>query len=231
MGLGRRKFSAAVLVGAVTMSVVAVACVAPQGGGGDPGPTTTSTTTTTSSTIPYTPPTGLWFPLNLTCYFNVFGSFYNFAQSAYVNVEAPATVNPGQQFDITLTPGTFNVPAVVQGYSINTVDSFTIRFPMPANVQFVDSLMSSGFNMGSGYPSLTVDSGYLVYTVPGPFVPGTVVQMPKDRLTFQAIGASGSTIETRLETISNIARFDLGSVGNTCYPAVSLQLFTTTTIN
>lgn len=234
MGSVQQKSSGrvlAVLISAVTLSVLAVACVAPSGGGGGvPGPTTTSTTTTTSSTIPFSPPTGQWFGLNMTCYFSVFGSFYNFAQSAFVNVEAPATVNAGDTFDITVTPGTFNVPTVVQGYTVSSVDSFTIRFPLSPNVQFVDSLMSSGINMGSGYPSLTVEEGFLVYRVPGPLAAGSTVQMPKDRLTFIASGAPGSTIETRMQTLSNVARFPQGSVGNTCYPDVPNMLFTTTAI-
>jgi len=238
MGSVRREFSGrgrgrglVILVGAVTLSVFAVACVPPRGGvGGPAGPTTTSTTTTTSSTIPFTPPTGQWFSLDMTCYFKVLSTFYNFPQSAFVNVEAPATVSPGETFDITVTPGTFNVPTVAQGYVVKTVDSFTILFPLSPNVQFVDSLMSSGVNMGPGYPSLSVDGGYLVYRVPGPLAPGTEVQMPKDRLTFIATGPSGSTVQTRLQTLSNVARFDAGSVGNTCYPNTPNLVFTTTTI-
>ncbi len=220
------KFSGRVLgaiVGVAALSLLAMACAPPGGGPAAP-------TTTTSTTLPWSPPTGQWFGVNMTCYFNVFGSYYNFAQYATVNIEAPATVNAGEDFDITVTPGTFVVPTVVEGYAVENLKWMTIRYPLPNNVQFVDSVMSAGIDMGPGYPSLSIEGGFMVYRVPGPFVPGSTVQMPKDRLTFTATGVPGSTVETRMHTLSNVAQFDLASVSNTCHPDDSDRVFTTTVI-
>ncbi len=227
MGSKSQKFTGRVLgaiVGVAALSLLAMAC-APPGGGGPAGPTTT-----TSTTLPWSPPTGQWFGVNMTCYFSVSGTYYDFPQPASVNIEAPATVNAGETFNITVTPGTFTVPTVVEGYAVQNVKWMTIRYPLPDNVQFVDSVMSAGIDMGPGYPSLSIEGEFMVYRVPGPFAPGSTVQMPKDRLTFTATGDPGSTIETRMHTLSNVAQFDLASVGNTCYPDNSDRVFTTTEI-
>ena len=228
MGSVHRKFSGwmlVVVVGAGALSLLAMACAPPSGG----GPVAT-TTTTTSTTLPWTTPTGQWSGFDLTCYFSVFGTYYDFPQSATANVEAPITVSPGQTFNITVTPGPFTVPTVVQGFAVQNVNSFTIRYALSPNVRFVDSVMSAGFSMGPGYPSLSLEGGYLVYRVPGPFAPGSTVQMPRDRLTFTATGAPGSTIETRMESLSNVADFGTASVGNTCIPNNPNLVFTTTII-
>ena len=224
----QRKVSARALlaVGAVGLSLLALAC-APQ----TSGPPPSTTTTTTSTTLPWSTPTGVWTSFNLTCHVNVLGADYTFPQSASVNVDAPATVSAGQVFDATVAPGPFNVPTQVQGYALTDIHAFTIRFPLSPNVQFVDSVMSAGINMGPGYPSLSVEGGYLVYRVPGPFVPGSTVQMPKDRLTFKGIGPSGSSVQTQMASLTNVANFGIGTVDDVCYPNDPNLVFWTTTIN
>ena len=78
--------------------------------------------------------------------------------------------------------------------------------------------------------SLKIENGFMVYRVPGPFVPGSTVQMPAVRVTFKATGLPGSAVETRLESLSNVAKFELASVGSTCFPDTPNQLFWTTLI-
>ena len=212
-------------IGAVGLAVLALAC-APQPGGVAPS----TTTTTTSTTLPWSTPTGQWTNFTMTCYVNVFGTNYTFPQNASVNVEAPATVAAGSTFNITVAPGEFIVPTDVQGNALTAIQGFTIRFPLSPNVQFVDSVMSAGINMGPGYPSLKIEGGFMVYRVPGPFVPGSTVQMPKNRLTFTATGPVGSTIQTKMATLSNQAVFGLGAVDDVCYPDNPNLVFWTTTI-
>ena len=227
MGSVRRNSSGRALLalGAVGLSVLALAC-APQTGG---APAST-TTTTTSTTLPWSTPTGQWTNFTMTCYVDVFGTNYTFPQSASVNVEAPATVSAGQTFNITVAPGSFNVPTDVQGTALTAIQAFTIRFPLSPNVQFVDSVMSAGINMGPGYPSLTVEGDSMVYRVPGPFVPGSTVQMPKNRLTLKATGPVGSTIQTKMTTLSNVANFGIGTIDDVCYLDNPNLVFWTTTI-
>ena len=230
-----------VLAGAVVVSLLAQACAAPGGGGGGPaGPTTTTTTSTTLPMITPTYPDYDFFGLNMNCIANVNGSFYPFDQPpASVAIKAPDTVTQGSNFDIYVVPGSFTPPTTVDTggagiYTVVNVNSFEIRFLMPENVTFVDSVMTAGINMGPGYPSLSIDTfqtpDHLVYRVPGPFVPGVPVNLPGVRLTFNASGAPGSAVQTAYNILGNVAQFDAGIVGIGCYPVVANQSFTTTFI-
>ncbi len=210
------------VVGTVLVSALFVAC-APQPGG-------TAPTTTTSTTLPWSEPTGTWTSFDMTCSANVLGAQYPFAQAASVNVEAPLTVQQGETFDMTVAPGPFVVPTNVQGFALTSMSSVRIRFPLSSNAQFVDSVMSAGINMGSGYPSLTIVGTDMVYRVPGPLAPGSTVQLPKVRVTLTATGAAGSTIEVRKTTLSNVANVGGVDVPTTCTPDQPNPLFWATTI-
>jgi hypothetical protein len=223
----RKSVRAHLAVAVAGLCAVALAC-APQTGGG--GPPRSTTTTTTTSTIPWSEPVGLWTYFDLTCSVNVYGTYYTFPQTASVNVEAPYVVSQGETFDMMVAPGPFIVPTNVQGYSLVDLRAFQIRFPMSPNMTLVDSVMSAGNNMGPGYPSFSLQGDFLVYTVPGPFVPGSEVQLPKVRLTVTATGPSGSTIETRMDRLTNVANFGVTTVGSGCYPNDPDPLFWSTAI-
>lgn len=211
------------VIGAVVASALLIGC-APNPD--DPG----ATTTTTSTTMPWSDPTGVWTYFSMTCNADVFGTVYQFPQNASVNVEAPLTVTQGSTFDMMVAPGPFVIPTNVQGYDLSAMSAVAIRFPLSPNVQFVDSVMSAGKNMGAGYPSLTVEGTDMVYRVPGPFTPGATVQMPKVRLTFKATGAPGTTVDVRLSTLSSTASVSIIGVPNTCTPNAPSPLFWATTI-
>lgn len=212
-----------VVIAAVATAVLVVGC-APNPD--DPN----ATTTTTSTTMPWSDPTGVWTYFSMTCNANVFGTLYAFPQNASVNVEAPASVRQGTTFDMMVAPGPFVIPTNVSGYDLSAMSAVAIRFPLSPNVQFVDSVMSAGKNMGDGYPSLTIEGTDMVYRVPGPFTPGATVQMPKVRLTFKATGAPGSTIEVRMTSLSSTASVSIIGVPNTCTPNAPNPLFWATTI-
>lgn len=220
-GAGRLRAFAA--IGVVAAAALVVAC-APNPD--DPG----ATTTTTSTTLPWSDPTGVWTAFSMTCAADVFGTSYQFPQAASVNVDAPATVRQGQTFDMMVAPGPFVIPTNVQGYDLSAMSDVAIRFPLSPNVQFVDSVMSAGKNMGAGYPSLRIEGTDMVYRVPGPFTPGSTVQMPKVRLTFQATGAPGSTVDVRMTSLSSTASVSIIGVPNSCTPNAPSPLFWTTTI-
>lgn len=224
----RRKSSVRALfaLGIVAVSALALAC-APQTPSGPPA---TTTTTTTSTTLPWSTPTGVWTGFNLTCYVNVLGTNYTFPQSASVNVDAPASVAAGSTFFMTVAPGPFTSPTNVQGFDLTGIQNFTIRFPISPNLQVLDTVLSAGINIGTGYPNVSVANGLITYTVPGPFVAGQTVQMPKVRLEVKAIGTPGSTIQTKMTNLSNVATFTVGAVDVICYPDNPNLIFWTTTI-
>lgn len=207
VGLGRL----AVAAGAVAISGLVAAC-APEPTG-PPAPTTT-----TSTTLPWSEPTGVWTGFNLTCSVNVLGTNYPFSQAASVNIEAPNVVRQGEVFNVMLAPGPFVIPSNVQGFDVSSLFGVTIRFPLSSNVEFVDSVMSAGINMGSGYPSVRIEGSNLVYRVPGPFAPGATVQMPKVRVTLKAIGEPGSSARFQLASLSSVARVGAVEVPNNCTP-------------
>lgn len=212
-----------VVIAAVAVAVLMVGCA--------PNPDDQSgTTTTTSTTLPWSDPTGVWTYFSMTCNANVFGTLYAFPQNASVNVEAPASVRQGTTFDMMVAPGPFIIPTNVSGYDLSAMSAVAIRFPLSPNVEFVDSVMSAGKNMGDGYPSLTIEGTDMVYRVPGPFTPGATVQMPKVRLTFKATGAPGSTIDVRMTSLSSTASVSIIGVPNTCTPNAPNPLFWATTI-
>lgn len=212
-----------IALGMVVVSALVVACA--------PNPDGSGPTTTTSTTLPWSDPTGVWTPFSMTCSADVFGTVYRFPQAASVNVEAPLTVTQGQTFEMMVAPGPFVIPTNVQGYDLSAMSAVAIRFPLSPNVQFVDSVMSAGKNMGPGYPSLTIEGTDMVYRVPGPFAPGSTVQMPKVRLTFKATGAPGSSVEVRMTSLSSTASVSIIGVPNTCTPDAPNPLFWATTIS
>lgn len=222
--VSRVSFKSVAVLGVVTVSLLVIGC-APKPG--TPGPTTP---TSTSTTLPWSEPNGEWTFFSMTCSVNVLGTKYYFPQDVSVNVEAPLTVTQGETFFMTVAPGPFVIPTNVQGYKLSYMSSVRIVFPLSPNVQFVDSVMSAGINMGRGYPSLKISGTNMVYTVPGPFAPGATVQMPKVRLELTATGAPGSTVDVRMTSLSSVARVQGVSIPNTCTPDAPNPLFWTTTI-
>ncbi|UDY34541.1 hypothetical protein [Dermatobacter hominis] len=195
---------AALAACAAAVVAVGVACAPePAGPGGGGG---TTTTTTTSTTIPFSQPTGgVWTNFTMACTaFTPVGNF-PFNQSASVNVTAPPSAPQGSEFYMMVTPGPFIPPVEVSGYSLSSMVGMTIRFPLSPNMQLLDTVLSSSINAGSGMPSVKVEGTDLVYRVPGPFIPGQEIQMPQVRLQVKATGPVGSTIQTKLTSMSSVA--------------------------
>ncbi len=205
-------------IGFIAVAAVAVAC-APETPAGPPGTTASTTSSTTTTTFPFQQPTaGTWSNLNMTCSANVYGTYFPFNQFASVNVTAPATVSPGQTFDMTVTPGPFIPPVEVSGYYLTNLVGMTIRFPLSPNMQVINIANSSSTNTGSGIPTVKIEGTELVYRVPGPFIPGQEIQMPQVRLTVQATGAAGSAIQVRMNNMTSIANVGFVEVPTVCTP-------------
>jgi hypothetical protein len=205
------------------VSALAIACVQqPAGPGGPP-----RETTTTTSTIPWFDPIGEWTYFDLTCWVNVAGTSYNFPQSASVNYDAPSVLHQGDTFVMTVAPGPFIVPTQAQGYTLQKMNNFVIEFPISPNATFVDAWMSDGTNLGTGGPSVSFSNGKLIYKVPGALAPGSTVQMPLAQVKLIASGEPGSTIETKMNKLSNVSNFGVGTVGTNCFPNDPNLLFGT----
>lgn len=210
---------AALAVVAVVVAGSAAAC-APNPN--DPPPPTTT------STIPWERPVGQWTGFTMSCQADVFGTKYPFNQAASVNVNTPATVAQGQTFTMTVAPGPFVIPTNVSGYDLTGMSDITIRFPLPPALTWVDGVMSASTNTGTGYPSIGFDGTDVVYRVPGPFTPGTTVQMPLVKLLVTASGPVGSSAEVRMRSLSATASVGIIGVGSVCTPPA--QVYGTTTI-
>ena len=214
-----------VLGGAAILAVSALLIVACSPSSGTPAPPTTTT-----STLPWTPPTGAYFQFGMTCSFYAAGQWHSFPEIPSVYIDAPGTVEVGETFDIVLTPGEIYIPTVVSGFTMDHLRWMTIRYPLPDGVEWVDGIMTAGFDTGPGVPSIGVADDHIYYRVPGPFQPGATVQMPKVYLTFTATGAPGTLIQTKITNLSNTAQFGPAAVHNTCNPDIAGQIFTTTEI-
>jgi hypothetical protein len=218
----------------MVVPLVALACTPTGGGGG--GVYIPPTTTTTSTTFPWTdpPPQDEWdFDMNCSVY--VANAYHPFPQSASVFVQQPDFVSQGQDFETVVWPGTFIVPFNVDGYPVKNLVHFEIGFVLSPNVQFLDSIMSAGINDGPGYPSLKVQGGLLIYSVPGPFTPGDTVQLPAVHLTFKATGPVSGSILTKMKYLKNVVIINNNTpnpfqVGDTCTLADPSLVFGITVI-
>jgi hypothetical protein len=54
--------------------------------------------------------------------------------------------------------------------------------------------------------------------------------MPRVRIKLKATGLPGSTIQTSMNSLYNVAQFEAGAVGNSCWPINAGQIFSTTAI-
>ncbi|WP_430334963.1 Ig-like domain-containing protein [Rhodococcus sp. ACT016] len=85
-------------------------------------------------------------------------------QEASVAVDAPASVAPGEEFDVTITPPPISVPNDPgSGASLSSVSRLKIDVEMPQNAQLIsgDIVPGTGFGLGGVAPNVIVvnDSG------------------------------------------------------------------------
>jgi dehydratase len=115
-----------------------------------------------------------------------------------MEADAPATVAPGANFEVTLAPAAMTIPGTSGNYTVNNLTNMTLKVPVPANTTYVSSTLVGGSNTGSGTPTVTEANNVVTVTVPGPMAGGSTVQLPALHLTLTASGAAGSTITTTL---------------------------------
>jgi dehydratase len=110
----------------------------------------------------------------------------------------PEQVAAGSTFQLKLTADPIVVPTEGGGYPISYLRNVRVRFAVPAGTSYVGATLEGGSNLGSGTPTVTQSGGIVTLTVPGNLAPGTTAVLPTVIATFQATGATGTTILSRL---------------------------------
>ncbi|WP_326959472.1 MULTISPECIES: cyclase [unclassified Amycolatopsis] len=154
------------------------------------------------------------------------------------DVTAPATVAPGAAFDVVIDPAPNEVPGEVAGNTVKNINTFALKFPIPANSTYVSADLAGGSGLGSTAPAIAVSGGVATLSFPGPIAGGATFELPTITAHLTA-GASG-TIETKLSgtsysdpglTFKAVAGTFIGDITapTACFPNPS-PVFTTTTI-
>ncbi|MFG1641007.1 cyclase [Amycolatopsis sp. NPDC049252] len=154
------------------------------------------------------------------------------------DVTAPATVAPGGAFDVVIDPAPNEVPGEVSGNTVKNINTFALKFPIPANSTFVSADLAGGSGLGATAPTIAVANGVATLSFPGPIAGGATFELPTITAHLTA-GASG-TIETKLSgtgysdpglTFKAVAGTIIGDLTapTSCFPNPS-PVFTTTTI-
>lgn len=154
------------------------------------------------------------------------------------DVTAPATVAPGGAFDVVIDPAPNTVPSDVGGNKVKNINTFALKFPIPANSTYVSADLTGGSGLGDTAPTISVADGVATLSFPGPIAGGSTFELPTITAHLKA-GDSGK-IETKLSgtsysdpglTFKAVASSIIGDVTapTACFPNPS-PVFTTTTI-
>ncbi len=153
-------------------------------------------------------------------------------------VTAPATVAPGGAFDVVIDPAPNTVPSDVSGNKVKNINTFALKFPIPANSTYVSADLTGGSGLGSTAPTIAVANGVATLSFPGPIAGGAAFELPT--VTAHLTAGQSGTIETKLSgtsysdpglTFKAVASTIIGDLTapTACFPNPS-PVFTTTTI-
>ena len=197
-------------------------------------PTTTTTTTTTvpptTTTTTTAPPAPVRTALAATCSATALGQTSSSALSTGVTALIPATVQAGKDFQVELTADPIVVPTTGGGYPIQKLANVRVRFNVPAGATYKSATYSGAANIGTGTPTVTLNSGLILLTVPGNLSPGTTATLPKVTVTFTAGNTVGTSLPQQLHgtstgdwgiafdaTVGNIPLFGTATAATNCF--------------
>ncbi|MEV7037954.1 cyclase [Amycolatopsis sp. NPDC051061] len=154
------------------------------------------------------------------------------------DVTAPATVAPGGAFDVVIDPAPNTVPSDVSGNKVKNINTFALKFPIPANSTYVGADLAGGSGLGDTAPTIAVANGVATLSFPGPIAGGATFELPT--VTTHLTAGQSGTIETKLSgtsysdpglTFKAVASTIIGDITapTACFPNPS-PVFTTTTI-
>jgi hypothetical protein len=116
-------------------------------------------------------------------------------QAVTVNVTAPAEVNTGANFDVTVDVPESVVPATAGGVALDSIQNIQFTLPIPTGTALATA---TALDAGVNAPGATVtpSATAVVVTVPPPPIPaGVSWRPPRVGLTLTATGAAGSTVQ------------------------------------
>jgi hypothetical protein len=122
------------------------------------------------------------------------------SQESSLGVDAPDTVEPGQEFEVTIVPPPISVPNEVSGASVKSVSRIKIDVDMPANAEFLGSTIVAGTSVGL---SGTAPSLIRVNENGSPDANGKVLRLSGGN---QTIGTGPSTSKNPEGGISAVAQ-------------------------
>jgi dehydratase len=119
-------------------------------------------------------------------------------------VGAPTQSLPGKTFTISIGDGSETLPASLQGYPVTSASDLIVKYPVPANSEFVSVALNGGSNVGTGATVAEVADASVpgqfdvVETIPGPISSGQSFSLPSINLTVLASNSVGATITSSL---------------------------------
>ncbi|MEP6623904.1 MAG: hypothetical protein ABJC79_05650, partial [Acidimicrobiia bacterium] len=98
---------------------------------------------------------------------------------------------------ITTAPG-LESSDLGSGATMNYIYNLHVYVPIPANSQLVSYAISGGYGLGSGTPTIALNSSRLILTVPGHINSNTTYQLPTITMNLRATGAPLTAIQPRI---------------------------------
>lgn len=161
-----------------------------------------------------------------------------FSLKQVIRAQAPATVHPGEPFEIMVDPSPNRIPASVGGRTVRGVTDLVLSIPVPAYAAYRTARLTG---TGAGlHSTATVGLGgrTVVVKVPGPIHGGGIFELPL--LTISLTAGSAGQVVSRLGGVSydrpglTATATVSGPFGiavraaTRCYPAPNPVLTTTT---
>ena len=116
-------------------------------------------------------------------------------QDVTLEASAPANVDPGATFTVTIKGGTAQLPATNTGFTINAFTDLSNTYAITGGTIVPGSLSSSGQVTNNGNPvtaTSEIQGNNIVSSIPGPLTPGPLVTPDA---TFQVTaGAAGTPV-------------------------------------
>ncbi|MCU1370250.1 MAG: cyclodehydratase, partial [Ilumatobacteraceae bacterium] len=148
------------------------------------------------------------------------------SQTAVVTPAAPATVETGGTFQVTLGPGP--TPSKADGAEIkNLVTTFNV--PSGASIVAGSASATGGSGLNST-PTVAISGTTVKLTVPGPIASGATFVNPTLKFNLTATGGAGGTIKTTFKQAGAYTLTAAGSFNVTCNATTPLTTLTSTTI-
>ena len=155
---------------------------------------------------------------------------------AGITVDAPATVDPGETFNVDIVVDQITIPAAASGATISSVGGWNFKFPVPANSIFLGATLSGGQGY-TGTATIEEIAGVIDFKINGTATALATVDYPKISVSLLATGPAGSDIDTTIGGTSYAdagltfnSNTNFGAVSTRCFPYAPVPVFSSTHI-